>query len=467
VIFPGAHARQGRQGLTAHLVLLSDADHGISLPRKELRSTESLKECSMRTGFLGSLAVSLVMTQLALAQSSSVPSSKPPPQPPLSAQAEAAIPVPPGIAKPAPSLSAVDKSGSEEQQPPEGPNSAEAGCVKEACSTAIVAPWRGDTLEYLLWWMKGSRLPSVLPGVFSPGPVEFDTAPHSGGRFTLGVPLDHDDQHLGLEGTYLFLGTRTSDVSALGVNNIAFVRPPVDVFLPPVGSPLPTRSVLESLSSRLQGAELNGVAQLWMDDRVQLDLLAGFRYFELDEGIALRERISDPSVDAIDALSTISADQFDGHNRFYGGQLGLRGEWHRGSCFVNVLGKVALGETYEVVKINGLTEITVPGGPPQAFPSGLLAFPANSGRFTHGSFAVLPEVGVRAGVDLGGRTRLFVGYDFLYLSSAARAADQITVPVMTPLILPPGGPAISAVRPAVRESVFWAQGITIGLECRY
>jgi hypothetical protein len=370
-------------------------------------------------------------------------------------------------------VSAPEKGG-EEQEAPEGSNAGEPGCAKNEVGVITDAPWRGDSMEYLLWWMKGSRLPSVLPGTFSVGTSQLDTAPHSGGRFTLGVPIDKENQHLGLEGTYLFLGTRTDSVITGAVDNIAFARPPAGVFAPmallaPIDAPAPaTRSVLESASSRLQGAELNGVGQLWNEDHSQLDLLVGFRYFEVDEGVSLQQRLTDPSTVEIAPLITDSADQFDGHNRFYGGQLGLRGELHKGSCFVSFLGKVAIGETYEVVKVSGLTETTGLGTTPQAFPGGLLTSPANSGRFVHGAFAVLPEVGLRAGYDFGERTRIFVGYNFLYLSSAARPADQIgSGSIATPLVFGPALPLVRSTSGGVHDSDFWTQGLTVGFEFRY
>src|SRR5206468_2738848 len=95
--------------------------------------------------------------------------------------------------------------------PPEAP-----AVVKDECGACLGVPWRGDSMEYLLWWMKGPHLSSGLPGALglpnsSLGGSQLDTAEHSGGRFTLGFALDPEDQHMGIEGTYLFLGTRTAN----------------------------------------------------------------------------------------------------------------------------------------------------------------------------------------------------------------------------------------------------------------
>jgi hypothetical protein len=61
-------------------------------------------------------------------------------------------------------------------------------------------------------------------------------------------------------------------------------------------------------SSRLQGTELNTLVTIWADDGISLQGLIGFRYLEVDEGMEIQRYTN--------ALT--SADEFDGHNRFYG-----------------------------------------------------------------------------------------------------------------------------------------------------
>src|SRR5262249_39230828 len=99
------------------------------------------------------------------------------------------------------------------------------------------------------------------------------------------------------------------------------------------------------------------------------------------------------------------------------------------------------------------------------------ALATNSGRFTRGAFAVAPEVSVRLGVEIFGRARLFVGYNFLYLSEVARPGDQIdrnVNPTGMPLSTRSGfffGPPLPAF--AFQSADFWAQGLMFGLEYRY
>ena len=106
----------------------------------------------------------------------------------------------------------------------------------------------------------------------------------------------------------------------------------------------------------------------------------------------------------------------------------------------------------------------------RSYPGGVYAQPTNMGRVTHGAFAVVPEGTLKVGLR-GDHSRLYVGYNFLYLSDAIRPGDQIdrTVnPTQIPLLNPGGAPAgIDRPRPAVVRSDFWVQGLVVGWETRY
>ena len=81
---------------------------------------------------------------------------------------------------------------------------------------------------------------------------------------------------------------------------------------------------------------------------------------------------------------------------------------------------------------------------------------------------MVPELGVRAGVQVTEHARVFVGYNFLYMSNVVRAGDQIDLRVNPNQLAPNnslGGPALPAFTPKTTD--FWAQGISLGLELRY
>jgi hypothetical protein len=136
--------------------------------------------------------------------------------------------------------------------------------------------------------------------------------------------------------------------------------------------------------------------------------------------------------------------------------------------FVGLRASVTLGGNQQITDVEGRTVITPPGGPPQAFPGGLLALPSNIGHSERTMFAVMPQVGLRAGVQLTDYVRAYVGYDYLYLSNVLRAGDQVDLRV-NPNLLPPARPVPGPALPAFpsRSTDFWLQGVSAGLQVRF
>jgi len=388
---------------------------------------------------------------------------------------------------------------SENAPPAASPQRSDPACCREifpAPRQPICGPegrfW--GSAEYLLWWFEGSRVPPFVtsgppasngilgaPGttvLFGGSRLEED--PHSGGRFTLGYWLN-ECQTIGIDGGYFFLGSRAEQFTA-GASGLpgsrVLSRPIVNAITGGetaeiVASPgAVAGNIHVSSSSRLEGAGVNGVANLCCTCRSRVDLLAGFRYLELREGIGIIENLAvNPDVPTIGGSGLAVADQFDTRNRFYGGQLGLRGEYRWRNTFVNMIGSVALGSMHEEIDIRGSTVITPSGSTPTALAGGVLALPTNSGHFSRDKFAVVPQIDINVGYQMTRHLRAFVGYSFLYASNVVRPGDVIDRTVnltQIPSNLGPGslmGPA----RPAlfVRDTEFWAQGMNFGLEFRY
>ena len=76
------------------------------------------------------------------------------------------------------------------------------------------------------------------------------------------------------------------------------------------------------LDSRLQGVEGNVVGYVYGLPQFQFDLLAGFRYFELDEGLAVHERELSLGSDPAAGTLLASEDRITTKTHFYGGQVG-------------------------------------------------------------------------------------------------------------------------------------------------
>ena len=137
--------------------------------------------------------------------------------------------------------------------------------------------------------------------------------------------------------------------------------------------------------------------------------------------------------------------------------------------------RCAFGVLDQVADITGGQTLTFANGTTTKTAGGLLALPgANIGVFDHHQFAVLPEVSLNIGYQLTSHTRLFIGYDFLFLGNALRPGGTIDTTVdaaRIPNFPLPGAPAPlpGAPRPGpyFTTSDFFAQGINFGLQFRW
>src|SRR5579871_6184734 len=184
-------------------------------------------------------------------------------------------------------------------------------CCKELCmpEKTVCGPegrvWA--SAEYLLWWFEGNHVPPLVttspaassgilgaPGttvLFGDRSVEDEA--HSGGRFTLGFWLN-ECQTIGVEAGYLFLGSHSTEFTAGGsglpvspviarpiVNGITGAETAELVSFP--GAAAGNIHLLSS--SRLEGTGISGVANICCECCYRVDVLAGFQYLELREGL--------------------------------------------------------------------------------------------------------------------------------------------------------------------------------------
>lgn len=340
-----------------------------------------------------------------------------------------------------------------------------------------------DDIQLLYWWPDRQSVPPLAYGTRSglpPVPGQngaqllaggraFDTQPSAGGRFTLGYSLDRDET-VGLEAVYFFLGSRTFSEYVNSAGAPSFGVPYTNATtganeILTLAQPGVSSSALTATTSiRVQGWEVNSVANVMDEKYMKLNAILGWRYFQLNEWLRLDQ------TQTTAAGSARTQDQFDVQNRFNGGQIGLHADVRRGFVFLELTGKVAFGQNYEVVKDEGYTVLQ--SSVTRVFNgSGIYVQPSNAGRTANGVFAVVPEGTAKFGFRLGDAGRLYVGYNFIYLSDAVRPANQMDrtlVPSQLPLVNGTG-PAAGADHPMrlFNRSDFWAQGLVIGLETRY
>ena len=362
------------------------------------------------------------------------------------------------------------------------------------------------TAEYLLWWMKDSPAPTPLIATdrldvagsqVVLGGRDIDSGERHGGRFTLGYWLTRD-QTWGIEGKVFFLPetTVTNGVFSSGADGSQQLAAPFFSVIPsPSGRPpgeagfflaAPGNFGLtarESLTSSMKGGELNVARRVAGGPAWRLEWLGGFRYLDLKETYTFS--VDSPLVPPVPGHVYQFRDVFDARNRFYGGQLGVRGEYRRGSWIAGGTAKMALGVMRQAVDVSGgfvtseFNPILGPDdqllgfGAAQQFGTGFFAQRTNIGSHDRNVFAVVPELSLNVGYDLTSWASVFVGYTFLYASNVARAANQIDRnlnPSQSELLSAgpspaPAGPAAPAFK--FRGTDFWAQGLNVGVAFRY
>jgi hypothetical protein len=200
-----------------------------------------------------------------------------------------------------------------------------------------------------------------------------------------------------------------------------------------------------------------------------LDVFTGFRYLRLSEALDLLGTESSVNNQGFGfSVGTLSS--FSDRNNFYGWQFGTEGELTWGRWFVDLRGKLGLGENHQSVSIDGTTAGTFQGQA-QSASVGPFAFPSDLGHYSRETLSFVPEAGIDVGYQLTRHLRAKAGYTFIYWTDVVRPGDQID-PAMNNSLVPvpfgignPAGPA----RPSFsfKETDFWAQGVSLGFEFRY
>lgn len=360
--------------------------------------------------------------------------------------------------------------------------------------------------DYLLWWTKSGPLPVTLastsPGASlgvlgNPGTTvligntSFDYGTQSGLNLNGGVWLD-ECHTVAWESGLFFLGRGSSGASTNsdGAGNPLIARPFFNTQTNAQASDLVafpnffTGGVAVTTSSQFWGMETNLVRNICYSPCFRADVIFGFRYLALEEGMNVYHDSNvipgSPASLFINNVqspagtgSLVVTDRFGTVNRFYGGQLGMRTQQRRGNWILDLTGKVGLGPNHETVNILGQTMASFPGTGTTTS-GGVLALPGANyarGNATTDYFAVVPEIKCQIGYQITQALSAHVGYDFLYISGVARPGNHIDTNINPRLI--PSSPAFGTtsgpINPnlSIRQEDFWAQGINFGLSVKY
>jgi len=374
--------------------------------------------------------------------------------------------------------------------------------------------------EYLLWWFDGMSIPPLVVRGDDDGDGNFTNAEvvygnqdilddsRDGARIRLGLWLD-DDGRWALQGDYFGF----SSISSQFVDGGDGVTPPFvgrpfidattgldaveDVSFPGIQGTVAVDATSEfhsaGLSLRYNLCSVAGCtsgcgdcvscgAGIGCGDGVggwggfgsiagratrRVDVLFGVRYARLQETLNITEDLqttgSSTPITNIDVF-----DHFGTENEFLGGELGFLTEWEYRRWSLELLSKLAIGNTRQRVHISGSTTQDDGTGPVSKV-GGLLTQTTNIGSYSRNEFSVLPEIGLTLGYQLTRRLRLTAGYTLLYWSRVARPGDQIDLEVNPSLLTFPPNPAPNPARPRFdfRDSDLWAQGLNIGGEYRW
>lgn len=252
----------------------------------------------------------------------------------------------------------------------------------------------------------------------------YETGPQQGGRFSVGYRFSPD---WALEGIGFFLSETsvTKTVSSSGApGSLRLVAPqfrvndPRETILTLANPDEFFAAARESLTSAMHGAELNVARRVARGRGWRVDVLGGVRYLRLNERLSFSA--SSVAIETPDVFEP--TDVFDTDNRFYGGQIGVKGGYAWRAWFAEGTAKVALGVMRQSVDVSG-TLVTNDFNnleATQTFAGGIFAQPTNIGRHDRDRFAVVPEVGLKVGYRVTSWASVFVGYTFLYASSGPR-----------------------------------------------
>lgn len=372
--------------------------------------------------------------------------------------------------------------------------------------TSFGAPhWYWVRAEYLSWWTSGMDLPALVTtspagttqteaGVLGTSGVEtlfggqeYHEDPRSGGRIRFGLWLDPMAK-LGIEGEYFGLEQTSEHFAATSVAGSPILARPFYNVLnfaedsELVGFPnlvdgtvsVDTRSDFESAAARARWTLCCAAGACDMCDPCAgcvstgpgINLVAGYRYFRLDEGVHINEDLNSLSTAAPGTFDI--NDVFDTQNRFHGGELGMLVEWRRRRWFLEALARVSLGVNEQSATIRGDTMTSVLGIDANST-GGILAQRSNIGEFNREQFTAIPEIGVTLGWNVTPRLACTLGYNFIYWAHVVRPGDVMNLELNPNLFPPEVDPLVGPLKPefAWNDSDFWAQGLSAGVDYRW
>lgn len=200
----------------------------------------------------------------------------------------------------------------------------------------------------------------------------------------------------------------------------------------------------------------------------RVDWLLGYRYAQLDESLAISDTLEFlRDTNLIQAGTVISNhDLFDVKNEYHSVMVGLWSQKRDGPWSLDVITKLALGNMNHKVTTNGSTVTNAPGQDPVQTVGGLLTQRSNIGSFDADNFAVMPELSLTVGYQVTAYLDVTFGYTIMYWSRIVQPGDLVDHVVdLTQQINSPT--AIDRPAMIIRDTDYWLQGLTVGVNFRF
>ena len=305
-----------------------------------------------------------------------------------------------------------------------------------------------------------------------------------GGRITLGMFLD-SARDWSAEVSYFQLETKSAQYTGLasvqnipfepGLNNVTntFVfagDPPVPVGTVPVLTPVSfaadfNASIRGVSSSKFFGFEANVNNRYFTVGQTKVSGIYGLRYLDLtiDQVLLQILTVSDDIYVLApgNQTTTILAGEYQAHNQFYAGQIGLRFDSDFGRFFFNGFGKFAFGAMQQTMLTNEAvanSDIIIPDN---VYPSSTVS------RDTRTRLAFALEGNLSAGFHITENVSIFAGYNIIVMDRVAQMSTNEG---------PNSGSGTITIGTAAKpipvtniftEGRYYAQGLNLGLEFRY
>ncbi len=345
--------------------------------------------------------------------------------------------------------------------------------------------------SFLLWFMKKQPLnvPVANDGINELlGNQSLGESSFNGVRINLGTWFN-EEATFGTEVSFLgvFEGSPRNTVSSTVAQPFLLQRPYIDI-----ASGLPrnfliangvntTGSITTGANGNLFGGEANFLSRIYRNHEYEaIDLILGYRNLDLLENIGIGSTTFVNTGTTPFAGHNFAApmainvsDSVKASNYFNGAQIGARAQTGGAGITFSAYGKLALGVMDETVTRTGYTTALSPSLAPtfQTISGGFLVNRDNSGSQSHSFFAVIPEIGLNAGIEVTSWMSLGIGYSFFYVTNVARPGDQLS-PFINSKAVPtsPNFQAPQAVEPNTRvfqTSDYWVQGLNFSVNFKF